>query len=95
MRELANVLERAAILCTGTVIGAAHVEIPGAKASASTTTDGAEPITMAEASKVHIARALELSKGRIYGPKGAAARLGLKPSTLQSRMKKLGMRYVD
>ena len=95
VRELANVLERAAILCTGTVIGAAHVEIPGAKASASTTTDGAEPVTMAEASKVHIARALELSKGRIYGPKGAAARLGLKPSTLQSRMKKLGMRYVD
>ncbi len=95
VRELANVLERAAILCGGTVIGAAHIEVPGSKPAVSTEAPAAEPVTMAEASKVHIARALELSKGRIYGPKGAAARLGLKPSTLQSRMKKLGMRYVD
>lgn len=95
VRELANVLERAAILSGGGVIGAAHIEIPGERPAAPATVDGAGPVTMAEASKAHIARALEASKGRIYGPKGAAARLGLKPSTLQSRMKKLGMRYVD
>ena len=34
---------------------------------------------------------LELTGGKIYGPDGAAARLGLKPTTLQSRMKKLGV----
>jgi transcriptional regulator with GAF, ATPase, and Fis domain len=38
-----------------------------------------------------IAVALEVSQGRIYGPDGAAARLGLPPSTLQHRMRKLGL----
>jgi transcriptional regulator with GAF, ATPase, and Fis domain len=39
----------------------------------------------------HIARTLEWTGGKIYGPGGAAERLGLRPSTLQSRMKKLGL----
>lgn len=38
-----------------------------------------------------IVRVLEETRGRIYGPHGAAARLGLKPSTLQARMKRLGI----
>jgi transcriptional regulator with GAF, ATPase, and Fis domain len=38
---------------------------------------------------------LTLTQGRIYGPGGAAALLGLKPSTLQSRMKKLGITRLE
>jgi len=39
----------------------------------------------------HIRAALARSKGKIHGPDGAAALLGLKPSTLRSRMKRLGL----
>jgi hypothetical protein len=38
---------------------------------------------------------LNLTEGRVYGPGGAAALLGLKPSTLQSKMKKLGVARVS
>ena len=48
-------------------------------------------LTMAEAQRSAIHSALQKSGGRIYGQRGAAELLGLKPSTLQSRMKKLGM----
>lgn len=47
--------------------------------------------TLAEAQRSAIRKALNQSRGKIYGPGGAALLLGLKPSTLQSRMKKLGM----
>jgi len=47
--------------------------------------------TLAEATRQHITRVLQLTHGRIYGVGGAAELLGLKPSTLQSKMKKLGM----
>ena len=43
----------------------------------------------------HIERVLSLTGGRLYGKGGAAERLGLKPSTLQSRMKKLGVRRPE
>jgi formate hydrogenlyase transcriptional activator len=39
----------------------------------------------------HIVRVLESTHWRIYGPQGAAAQLGMNPSTLRSRMKKLGL----
>ena len=41
--------------------------------------------------RAHIRHVLGLTAGRVYGPQGAAALLGLKPSTLQSRMQKLGL----
>jgi transcriptional regulator with GAF, ATPase, and Fis domain len=43
----------------------------------------------------HIERALSLTGGKVYGSDGAAALLGLKPSTLQSRMQKLGIERVS
>ncbi len=52
--------------------------------------DGALPLQ--SIIKKRIERALEVSGGRIYGEEGAAAALNLKPSTLQSKMKKLGIR---
>lgn len=48
-------------------------------------------VSLAEAEREHIRAALALSGGKIYGEDGAAHLLGLKPTTLQSRMKKLGI----
>lgn len=48
-------------------------------------------IDFAGAQREAIAQALTIARGKIYGPGGAADRLGLKPSTLQSKMRKLGL----
>ncbi|MGH7731026.1 MAG: helix-turn-helix domain-containing protein, partial [Candidatus Eiseniibacteriota bacterium] len=50
------------------------------------------PRTLAEIQREAIERMLAQTGGRISGPRGAAAALGLKPSTLVSRMEKLGVR---
>jgi len=47
--------------------------------------------TLQEAEREHILRALEAAKGKVGGADGAAARLGMKRTTLQSRMGKLGI----
>jgi formate hydrogenlyase transcriptional activator len=49
------------------------------------------PTTLHDSERLHIQRVLEQAGWRIYGPLGAANRLGLNPSTLRSRMKKLGL----
>ncbi|HSD30082.1 MAG TPA: sigma 54-interacting transcriptional regulator, partial [Vicinamibacteria bacterium] len=98
LRELANVLERATILATSRDLGPEVLDLP---ARGVTVVQGpprrkaafAERVlTLDDAQKAHIERVLELTGGRIYGREGAAERLGVKPSTLQSRMKKLGIR---
>jgi transcriptional regulator with GAF, ATPase, and Fis domain len=48
-------------------------------------------VDFAAAQREAIAHALTLARGKIYGPGGAAELLGLKPSTLQSKMRKLGL----
>lgn len=48
--------------------------------------------TLEDLQRRHIERVLRQTKGKVYGPDGAARILGLKPSTLQSRMRKLGLR---
>jgi formate hydrogenlyase transcriptional activator len=48
-------------------------------------------VTLAENERRHVARVLARTGGRIYGEGGAAEILGLPPTTLQSRMKKLGV----
>ena len=100
LRELANVLERAAILSAGAALGPEVLELPrGAGSSPPAARRGRGPApeegpfpSLDEAQRQHIARALQRTHGKLYGPDGAAALLGLKPSTLQSRMKKLGVR---
>jgi PAS domain S-box-containing protein len=84
VRELKNVIEHGAILTTGdtlrvpTLEDAAPVEAP-------------QP-TLADSERTLILRTLEGKRWRVKGPGGAAAALGLNPSTLYSRMKKLGIR---
>ncbi len=88
VRELANVLERALILAPGEELGPDVIDLPGRKRREGRLREG-ELATLADATRQHIARVLQATRGRLYGPGGAAEILGLKPSTLQSKMKKL------
>jgi formate hydrogenlyase transcriptional activator len=83
IRELRNVVERAVIVSSGDTLQLELPEIvPGGEAAVS---------TLAEAEADHIRGALRRTGGRIKGAGGAAALLGMNPSTLFSRMKKLGI----
>jgi transcriptional regulator with GAF, ATPase, and Fis domain len=48
-------------------------------------------VTLEESERMHIRQALAATGGRLHGPDGAAALLGINPSTLRSRMKRLGI----
>jgi len=91
VRELANVLERAAILSPGPALGPEALDVPGRRRRAGGASAAFETLTLAEVQRAHIERTLAVTRGRIYGRGGAAERLGLKPSTLQSKMGKLGL----
>jgi formate hydrogenlyase transcriptional activator len=93
IREMQNVIERAVILSPGPALhipandlmpGTAPVDMPA----------GA-PVTLADAERNHIVRALRAAHWVLRGPNGAAARLGMKRSTLQWKMKKLGISRPD
>src|SRR5581483_6708157 len=90
VRELANVLERAVIASTGD-----ELELEGAPGEpvvlARSHESGGRAETLEQATRRCVERALAACRGRIYGPRGAAARLGLKPSTLQGKLAKLGL----
>jgi formate hydrogenlyase transcriptional activator len=84
VRELENLIERAVILTRGN-----SLEIPLAELRAAP--DTTIPVTLEDAERDHIRRALEQAAGVVGGRHGAAARLGMKRTTLQSKMKKLGI----
>ncbi len=88
IRELQNLVERAVILSTGPILKVPlnDLQAPPAPAAARRIP------TLQEAERRHILEALDASNWVISGPNGAAASLGLKRSTLQSRMDKLGIR---
>lgn len=86
VRELENFIERAVILSQGTDLNVPLGELKTTRA------DGPQPVTTLQtAERDHILRALEKTNWVIAGPSGAAALLGMKRSTLQSRMVKLGI----
>ncbi|MCB9727040.1 MAG: sigma 54-interacting transcriptional regulator [Deltaproteobacteria bacterium] len=91
VRELVNALERATILSPdGRSLGFHDADAPGLPADP--TPDERRPTpTLEEVERRHIARTLQATSGKLYGPGGAAELLGLPGSTLQSRMKKLGL----
>ncbi|MGO9229807.1 MAG: sigma 54-interacting transcriptional regulator [Bryobacteraceae bacterium] len=86
IRELANFIERAVILSPGSTLHAPVRELKRASA-----TGGASVVTLAAAEREAIERALRESGGKVGGADGAAARLGMKRTTLQAKMKKLGV----
>jgi formate hydrogenlyase transcriptional activator len=83
VRELRNIVERAMITSIGPMLS---VEPPAISDSAV-----AKSMTMEDAEREHILHALDLANGRVRGKNGAAALLQLKPTTLESRMAKLGI----
>jgi formate hydrogenlyase transcriptional activator len=90
VRELENFIERAVILSRGTELQLPLAELKQrTKAPVTVSSNGLE--TLEHAEREHIVRALGESKWVIGGARGAAARLGMKRTTLQSRMRKLGI----
>ena len=92
IRELQNLVERAVILSNGPILKVPlhDLQAQPAPAVAQAKSRGVE--TMEAAERRHILEALEATGWVISGPKGAATALGLKRSTLQARMDKLGIR---
>jgi formate hydrogenlyase transcriptional activator len=88
VRELENFIERCVLLSSGSELWVPVAEL------ASTAPPAAESMqTLVDAEREAILAALAAAKGKIGGPTGAAARLGMKRTTLQSKMKKLGITY--
>jgi formate hydrogenlyase transcriptional activator len=86
IRELENLIERAVIVSPGPVLRVPMSELKlGAEPAAG------EMLTLEAAEREHILKALEATHGVLAGPRGAAAKLGMKRTTLQSRMQKLGL----
>ncbi len=85
IRELQNVLERSVILTSGNTLRVAMPEVrdTGTKTSLHRHSKASE-----SSERQRIVKALEEARGQVGGPDGAAARLGLKRTTLQSRMRK-------
>ncbi len=90
VRELENVIERAIILSTSSTLCVEDSLAAGGGPS------GAEQVSsrLADVERSHIERVIRECGGKIKGRGGAAHRLGLKPSTLRSRMLRLGVAFV-
>jgi formate hydrogenlyase transcriptional activator len=99
IRELQNVIERAVILSPGPVLQVPRPDLtPRATDPVPMQHEGLDPdrrtpmrSVLEEAERQHILRVLEETNWVVAGPHGAAVRLGMKRSTLQFRMQKLGI----
>lgn len=89
VRELEHVIERAVIVSQGTRLIVEEFEI------AKPDPERVSPRTLAEAERRHILETLRQTNWVLAGKHGAASRLGMKRSTLQHRMKKLGIRRAS
>ena len=106
IRELQNVIERAAILTSGPVLNVraddlrqsqqamAAVAAPNGRSAPAQASQPGMREALEEAERQQILAALEKCRWVVAGPNGAAALLGMKRSTLQSRMQKLGIRIA-
>ena len=87
IRELQNVVERAAITASGPVLRIDESMVRADAAPRESTVD-----TLENVERSHILRALNDTNWVVHGKKGAAEILGINPSTLRSRMEKLGIK---
>ena len=83
VRELKNIIERAMIISSDRTL---RIELPETQAMLNPKTS-----TLHEFQKVHILKILKMTGWRVRGKGGAAQILGLKPTTLEARMKKMGI----
>ena len=88
IRELQNLIERAVILSRGSTL---EVPLGELKSSAKTANHTNGSTTLESVEREHILRVLSESKWVIGGPAGAAARLGVNRTTLNHRLRKLGI----
>ncbi|MFZ0522867.1 MAG: sigma 54-interacting transcriptional regulator [Candidatus Acidiferrales bacterium] len=86
IRELQNFIERSVILTDGTTLSAPLTELKQSPGAGSL-----EAVTLKDAERDHILKTLKQTRWVVAGPNGAAARLGMKRSTLYFRMQKLGI----
>ena len=87
IRELQNTVERAVILARGRELGLSDFELPGFDSGAKVPTAHDDPGDQRQ----QIEQALAASRGRVYGADGAAEMLGVPPSTLEARIRRLGI----
>jgi formate hydrogenlyase transcriptional activator len=92
IRELENVIERAVILSNGPILQVPSAAIHPPRAGHGRSREMPHPPRLSDAERDIILRALREANGIVAGPTGAAARLGVKRTTLQSKMRKLGIR---
>ena len=85
IRELENLIERAVIVSPGPIL---RVPLSELKTPVEPLADS---LTLQAAEREHILKALEATNWVLAGPRGAATRLGMKRTTLQSKMRKLGV----
>ena len=88
IRELEHLVERAVILSRGSTL---EIPLDELRARTATAAPRAGAITLRDAEREHIWQALEDANWMVGGPSGAAARLGIKRTTLQSMMSRLGI----
>jgi formate hydrogenlyase transcriptional activator len=88
VRELQNLIERAVILSDGPELAFDPGWLAGGSAAETARTWAAQE-------RQRILDALRAAGGRVYGPGGAAHRLGLKPTTLYGKMRKHGLDRAD
>lgn len=96
VRELENVIERAVILSQGSELEVPDFDVPVAPELPTPAVSKIEPpsrsaSTLESVEREHILQVLEETKWLVAGPFGAAAKLGMKRSTLQAKMRKLGI----
>lgn len=91
IRELENLMERSVILTAGRALNVPLSELRGGEGGSGMVGDS----SLEAAEREHIIRVLRETKGMISGPDGAARRLGLKRTTLQSRMQRLKISRND
>lgn len=87
IRELQNIVERAAVVATGPI-----VNVDGSLLRSHSDAPQSSIETLEEMERAHITRALKETNWLIQGKGGAATLLGINPSTLRSRMEKLGIK---
>jgi formate hydrogenlyase transcriptional activator len=86
VRELENLIERAMIVCTGDTLA-----VDSSWLAATPAAEALPAVGLREMERRSIVDALRRAHGRIYGPHGAAALLGIKPTTLYGKMRRHGI----
>ena len=96
VRELENLVEREMIRHRGGQLlfdSLLHAESNSEAQNRQEVSSTHAPLKLDELMSLHISKVLDMTKGKIHGPGGAAELLGLEPNTLRARMDKLGIKY--